>query len=226
MPDTDERLARYFALARLHREAFLDGAARLLLDPADIAAVEAQTARRLKEQGEPTEASQVGVVVQDPRMYIVRDALEFPDGDRRLYTRIIGRTQGAAVLPVLDGELVLIRHFRHPMRRVLLEAPRGTVEIGDAPEETAIREVREEIGAEVKSLEPLGFLYGNTAVHEGRVYLYFAEIESVGEPQAAEGVLGIERYTPAQFEDLLVRGLIVDSYTVAAFAHARARRLI
>jgi ADP-ribose pyrophosphatase len=56
--------------------------------------------------------------------------------------------------------------------------------------------------------------------------LFFAKLESVGEPQLGEGIAAIEQLSVAEFEARLLAGEITDSFTVAAYAHAKLRGLI
>ena len=45
-----------------------------------------------------------------------------------------------------DQKIYLVEQFRAPMKKKLLELPAGTLEPEENPEETAIRELQEEIG--------------------------------------------------------------------------------
>lgn len=223
------RLRAYFEFAQSRPELFetVPGGVRILLDPAEIAAVERAVMRDLEKKGLPREGAEVGVVFRDPWFYIVRDAVEFPDGARRTHARAINRVgNGAAGLPVIDGRIVLVRHFRHAVRRWMLEIPRGGIEPGRSAEETARAEISEEMGGRVRRLTALGFLYGTSNLYASGAHLFLAELESVGEPQIGEGIVAIERMTAREFEEQLLAGEIVDSFTVAAFAHARLRGLL
>ena len=45
-----------------------------------------------------------------------------------------------------DGTVALVRQYRHPAVRYLLEVPAGTLNQGERPEEGAARELEEELG--------------------------------------------------------------------------------
>ncbi|MSP21667.1 MAG: NUDIX hydrolase [Dehalococcoidia bacterium] len=72
--------------------------------------------------------------------------------------RSIVRHPGAVALVALDerGRWVLVRQYRHPAQRWLIEIPAGTIEAGESPEVAAARELREETGFAAASLERLG----------------------------------------------------------------------
>ena len=68
---------------------------------------------------------------------------------------------GAAVVPVFsNGDVLLVEQFRYPMRQSLLELPAGKVDPGESPEETAARELEEEVGLQSGQVgEAGGILY-------------------------------------------------------------------
>lgn len=63
----------------------------------------------------------------------------------------------AKIVP--DDELVLVRQFRPPAGRLMLEFPAGLIDPGEKPETTAVRELYEETGFEGRLLgcSPGGF---------------------------------------------------------------------
>lgn len=224
----DLRLQEYLAFARQHPDLFEpgEGGIRILLDPVDIARVEDDVARDLRARGLSEAGAEVGLLAEDAWLWIIRDAVEFPDGARRTYARTANRTgHGAAVLPILGDRIALTRQFRHGIRRWSLEIPRGAIEPGRTPDETARAEVAEEMGGEITELVPLGFLHGSTNLYFNGAHLYFARLRRIGAPQLSEAIVGIEQPTVAEFERMIRDGEITDSFTVAAFCHARLRGL-
>lgn len=72
----------------------------------------------------------------------------------------------------------------------------------------------------------LGFLYGKSDLFNSGVHLFFAELETLGTPQIGEGIASILQFTVTEFEDMMRRGEILGSFTVAAYAYAKLYRLI
>ena len=71
-----------------------------------------------------------------------------------------------------DGEIVLVRQYRHPVRDWCLEIPAGA--LGDEPMEAAVaRELREEIGGTAGELRSMGAFYSSSAhlTLRGNVFL-------------------------------------------------------
>lgn len=222
-------LVSYFKLVQQRPDLFdnSDGKLEILLNPTDILDVEKTVVQTLIERGVAQAGATAGFVLDDPWFFVLRDAIEFPDGSRRLHARVVNKNNhGSAVLPLLHGRIILIRHFRHATRQWMLEIPRGAIEFGQTPEGTAHTEIKEEIGAEIKELVPLGFVYGSTNLYRAGAHLFLAHVGSIGSPQLAEGITAIEQLTTQEFENLIRKGAVLDAITVAAFTHARLRGLI
>jgi ADP-ribose pyrophosphatase len=79
-------------------------------------------------------------------------------GDRPATEREIVEHRGSVVIvPVTERDTVLlVRQWRHAIGKALLEAPAGTRDVeGESPEDTAMRELREETGHSARKLTPL-----------------------------------------------------------------------
>jgi len=226
----DLRHQEYLAFAKKRPELFgpeTDAGVRILLDLAEIRAVEDEVAADLRRRGLPDEGAAVGIILKDPWILMLRDAVEFPDGARRTYARALNRTgDGAAVLPLYDGRIILTRQFRHALRRWSLEIPRGGIDTGKTAEQTAREEVREEIGGEIGELVRVGFLHGSTNLYYNGAHLYLGRLTRVGAPQLAEAITALVQVTVSEFEQMLAREEITDSFTIATFCHARTRGLL
>ena len=69
---------------------------------------------------------------------------------------IITHPGAAAVVPMLDEEtVILIRQYRHAVGGYIYEIPAGKLHPGEDPRDCAARELEEEIGYKVGTLEPL-----------------------------------------------------------------------
>ncbi len=90
-------------------------------------------------------------MVYDGKLIKVRaDTVSLPNG--RIMTREVVEHPGAvAILPVLDvnksaRSIVMVRQYRHPTGKILLEIPAGTIKSGENPNDCAHRELSEETG--------------------------------------------------------------------------------
>ena len=79
-----------------------------------------------------------------------------PEG-RESTREIVKHHGGACILPVDDeGNCYLVKQFRSPFEKVMLEAPAGKIEEGEEPLACASREITEETGFVAKNIECVG----------------------------------------------------------------------
>ena len=70
---------------------------------------------------------------------------------------ILKHPGAVCMVPVTDdGRLLMVTQYRHAASRRLLELPAGTLEPGEAPQTTVVRELQEEVGMRPGKIEPLG----------------------------------------------------------------------
>ena len=135
------------------------------------------------------------------------------------------RTRDAAgVLPITpDGDVLLVRQFRPPVRHVVTEIPAGLVDVeGEDAQTCAARELYEETGFRHTSLELLTGFYPSAGHSAEFVHLFLARTRSEpeGEPEA-----GIE-LVRVPFADVVAEaraGRIEDVKTALALLLTDAR---
>ena len=201
------------------------GGYRVLIDTAEIAAVEAAQRRRLHSDGMPAAWASVGVVYEDQYILVLRDAVEFPNGQRGTYIRVLSRSGGVVILPLLDNRVVLLNRYRHATRRWHLELPRGFAEGATPSVHDARREVAEEIGTRVHDIKRLGTIHSDTGLTNNAVVAFIAYVGPIGTPDALEAVRSIDLLTPAELTQRIADGTITDAYTLATHALAHSAGL-
>lgn len=223
--------AAYRALVEARPELFRnpDGAGfKILLEEAEIRQAEQHIAERLQKYGAPAEWAEVGVALQDQYVLLLRDAVRFADGSLGTYIRMVapeGSFPGVVILPVWQGKVLLIRHFRHATRGWHLEIPRGFGVDRDA-EVSARRELTEEIGAADIRLTSLGGVYTDAGADSSQVSMFYAEVGSYGQPEVHEAITDILPTPLPEFERMIRDGELQDGYLLSAYALAKARSLI
>lgn len=84
------------------------------------------------------------------------DALDV-EGGRRVRREVVEHAGSVTVIAFDEqGRLLLVRQYRHPVGKELLELPAGTFDPGDDGESCAYRELQEETGYRPGRLERLG----------------------------------------------------------------------
>ena len=143
-----------------------------------------------------------------------KDTVALPDGSQA--TREYIRHSGAvAVVPLLDdGRCVLVRQFRYPVGKVLLEWPAGKLDSGEKPIACAMRELREETGYTAREWAFGGEIHNAPAYSDESIWLWFARGLVAGDPQLDAGeFVETVLMTPAELDALAARGELPDVKT-------------
>ena len=226
----DQRLAAY---ARLRRQR-----PALFHNPADAAIVIAQShdeqetvaaevRAAMVKRGLPAEYADVGVLYEDSYILLLRDAVRFPGGRLGSFIRIVPvGPDGAVVLPIADGRILLLRHFRHATRKWHWEAPRGFGEPGEEPGQTARRELNEECSLTVTALHELGRITSDAGISSTSIHLFAAETDGTMSLDSAEAISAARWLTIRDIESWIRDETIDDALTISAIARARARGLL
>lgn len=228
--EVPHRVTRYLSLTQVRPDAFHnpdpDGVI-ILTAPQDILNAEFEIKKRYEAKGHPQTWAECGLYYEDPWIYVVRDVVRFPDGVAGTYHHIIlkGGADGVVTLPVLDGCIVLLRHFRNGARDWSWEIPRGGPRNVD-PKTNALEELVEEIGADVASLTRLGALRNNNGMITETMHIYHADIRSIGDSNVGEGIERTRLVTPDEIANMIKAGQIDDCHTVHAFALARLHGVV
>jgi ADP-ribose pyrophosphatase len=86
----------------------------------------------------------------------------------------IRHSGGVGIVPVVDGNVILIRQFRISIEHELIELPAGRLEPNENPMECAARELEEEIGYRAGKLVPLASYFASVGNSNERMYLFLA----------------------------------------------------
>ncbi|MCL4275854.1 MAG: NUDIX hydrolase [Anaerolineales bacterium] len=223
----------YFELVKLQPSLFFNENAilNIIIDQKIITEWEEKKEAELKQKGLPLEWAKIGIVLDDPYNIIVRDLVQFPDGDMRGYGRSIATAtlkggRGVVVLPEYQGKIMLLHQYRHPTRQWHYEVPRGYGEPNTPAGVNARKEIEEETGGQIEELVSLGEFYNNTGWEAASVALFYAKLASVGEANVNEGIEAYVWLTVKELEEWIANEKITDGFTIAAYTKAKLKGLI
>jgi len=145
------------------------------------------------------------------------DTVEKASGKKT--TREVVEHSDCVAVVALDeqGNILLVRQFRHAVGRFLLEIPAGAIDPGEEPVDSVRRELQEEIGYLPRKIDKLGGFYATPGY--GTEYLHcFVATDLVPARLVAEDTDDIElvRVSPREIPRLIASGDICDAKSIAA----------
>ena len=184
-----------------------------------------------EKQRKPSSWFDLGVLAEDEWVLVLRDLVIMPNGRYGRYIRSINKTSIAnaagndvVIFPILNNEVVLVKHFRHEKRDWLWEVPRGFGEPGLSPEQNARKELMEETNLGITRIIPIGgILHDNT--YDYVVYFY-AETHGNVIIDEEESIGGYRIVSIPVLKDMILNGEIKDPYTIQAYTFTKLRMLI
>ena len=152
-------------------------------------------------------------------MRVREDEILRSNGQRGIYG-VVEKDDCATILPLDQGRVWLVEQFRYAIQERALELPQGGWEMEvDDPEELARGELREEIGMNAAQMIPLGttwiaYGYARQLQH---VYLATGLTPTERDPDAEEHDMVVRTVPVADFEQMMLTGVIRDTCTIAAW---------
>ena len=144
-----------------------------------------------------------------------------PDGTSHKITTV-RHAPCVVLIPILDdGRVVLIRQYRHSVKRVLWELPAGSIDPGEAPEAAALRECEEETKLAPRRVEQLAAMLPAPGYCDEEMIFFRATglhapaPDSTPAPDEDEDI-SVHPTTVAEARAMLARGDIVDLKTAYA----------
>jgi ADP-ribose pyrophosphatase len=142
-------------------------------------------------------------IAYDGFIKIRKDEIEWPDG-RRHYFDYVDTITAVLVLPILGDQIVMLKQYRHPLKRIVYDLPAGGVKTGEPIEDAARRELLEETGYTAQQWHSLGAFHHIPGCMDSVVHLFAATglAPGVASPESGEFIESIT-VTVADFERLI-----------------------
>jgi 8-oxo-dGTP pyrophosphatase MutT (NUDIX family) len=158
--------------------------------------------------------------VHKGRMHIVEHKVELPNGDLSAYEVDHAAGGAAAVLiKTQDNKILLTHQFRFPLNQWIYDLPGGGIDEGETPEQTAIRECREEAGIAPGKIEKLAMFYPNPARADWPAHVFYCEDFAASEFKLNDPSENIERVLmpTSEFKKMVDEQKIVDPMLLIAW---------
>ncbi|HLZ72455.1 MAG TPA: NUDIX hydrolase [Dehalococcoidia bacterium] len=148
------------------------------------------------------------------------------DGGREVQREVVEHAGAVAIVPIdADGRVLLVRQYRTPAGRALLEAPAGGLDADEQPEAAAQRELQEETGYRAATIRRLAGFYTAPGYSTEFIHVYLAEGLSESKLAADDDEqIEVERHTLAEALAMIADGRICDAKSIIGLlAFARLR---
>jgi ADP-ribose pyrophosphatase len=144
-----------------------------------------------------------------------------------------GDSVAALVRNTDTGKVLLVEQFKYPTYGKgdgwILETVAGMVDEGESFDQAMRREVREEIGYELRSLQPIATFYVSPGGSSERVALFYGEVDDAGRVGAGGGVategedIELREFSLDELWEAVDAGAIDDAKTLIGLLWLRAR---
>ncbi len=159
------------------------------------------------------------------------DTVVTPDGSA-VEREIVEHDDAVAIVPLTDAEeVLLLKQYRQPVQAYLLELPAGTMDVdGERPEQTAQRELQEEVHHRAERFEWLTTFHNSAGWSTERTHVFLGTGLSLAPPpdafeaKAEEADMEVVTIPIDAALNLVRRGEITDAKTVIGLLLAEAHR--
>src|SRR2546422_4484125 len=147
------------------------------------------------------------------------------EGDQTYVREVVHHPGSAVILPAFDdGTIALVRQYRHPAVRYLLELPAGTLNDRERPEEGAARELEEELGMVAGKLEKLCEFFVSPGFCEEKMWLYLAtDLKETNQSLEDDELIEVVRIPIRRALQMISGGEIEDAKTIIGLMFAAPR---
>ena len=135
---------------------------------------------------------------------------------------VIDHRPAVVIVPIDDcGRVLMVSQYRYAVGETLLEAPAGIIEEGEEPDETAQRELQEEVGRIAGNLRKLGEFWATPGFCNELMHAYVARDLSISQLDADDDEdITVVAVPMAEALDMIAAGKIRDAKTIAALLMA------
>ena len=150
------------------------------------------------------------IIYEGAILNLRRDKVTVMEGTS--YREIVEHNGGAVIAAVKnDGKMIMVKQFRKPAERVMLEAPAGKIDAGEEPMAAALRELKEETGYTARHIQKLTQMYPSVGYSQEILHIFLCTDLEAGETDFDENeAIDIEEYDVDVLNDMVMNGQIQD----------------
>jgi 8-oxo-dGTP pyrophosphatase MutT (NUDIX family) len=133
------------------------------------------------DEKSPIKAVSSRIAWTSPWYQVREDKVLLPDGSPGVFN-VVEHSGAVWIIPVTsEGDVVLLRHYRYSVDDWCWEIPAGGIKVGLSLEETALAELREEVGGTASEVIYIGQFYTSNGISNEVAHIFLALGVELGE---------------------------------------------
>ncbi len=138
-----------------------------------------------------------------------------PNG-KTVQLEMVRHPGASAVVPVRDdGQVVLIRQYRHAAGGMIYEIPAGRLNSGEDPLDCAKRELAEEAGQQAAQWDRLGSIFTTPGFTDEKIHLFLArKLTPVAQALEHDEVIEVVEVPLQEVITMIHQGEVIDGKTI------------
>ncbi|MTI82784.1 MAG: NUDIX hydrolase [Firmicutes bacterium] len=150
------------------------------------------------------------------------DVVRLPNG-KESQREVVEHTGAVAIVALTtDEEVLLVRQYRYPAQRELMELPAGKLEPNEKPLECAKRELMEETGVVAGRWQELYAFYSTPGFSNEKLYLFMAKDLTFKEQHLdADEFVEMKKVSLQRALGMIKEGQINDAKTIVGILAAK-----
>ncbi len=159
----------------------------------------------------------------NPWIEVVEHDVINPGGGKGIYGKVHFKNQAVGVVPIdEEGNTWLVGQHRYTLNAFSWEIPEGGAPYGENVLEAAKRELKEETGLTASSFQEILVMHNSNSVTDEIAYVFLATglKQGTAELEESESDLIVKKLPFSEALEMVMKGEITDSMTVAGFLKA------
>ncbi len=114
--------------------------------------------------------------MQNPRyLKLQTDEIQLSNSQKAIREFVLHPGAALVIPEIKKGELLFVKQFRYPLKKIFLELPAGKIDKGEKPLLTAKRELQEEVGYRAKTMKYVTSIHPVIGYSDEVIHIYLAQ---------------------------------------------------
>lgn len=153
--------------------------------------------------------------IYDGRIFKVTKDMALLENGKEADREVVHHHGGVTIIPITENEeILMVKQYRYPHHKVMLEIPAGKLEQGESHYECGKRELLEETGCTCREYRYIGEIVPTPAYVSEVIHLYMAKgLEYSRQDLDDDEFLEVEKIPLKKAVEMVMSGEITDSKT-------------